>query len=44
MWIQLAIEIDAIVRSIESQKATEDDRLRTRDCWARIEGIKDKVG
>lgn len=40
---QLALEIDGIVRSLESEKASMEDRAKTRDCWARIDGIDDKV-
>lgn len=41
--LQLAFEIDAIVRSIENEKASEEDRTRTRDVWARIDGINDRA-
>lgn len=41
--MQLAFEIDGIVRSIESEKASEEDRARTRDVWARIDGINDRA-
>lgn len=40
---QLASEIDGIVRSIESEKASEEDNAKTRDIWARIEGINDRA-
>lgn len=39
----MAFEIDGIVRSIESEKASEEDRAKTRDVWARIEGITDRA-
>jgi hypothetical protein len=39
----MALEIDHIVRSIEDEKISEEERERTRDAWARIEGINDKV-
>lgn len=41
--LQLACEIDAIVRTIENEKASEEDRARTRDVWARIDGINDRA-
>lgn len=43
VYMQLAFEIDAIVRSIESEKASEEDRASTRDVWARIDGINDRA-
>lgn len=41
--LQLALEIDSIVRSIEDEKISDEQRMRTRDCWARIEGINDRT-
>lgn len=38
-------EVEEIVRSIEDQKASFEEREKTRDVWARIDGLeKDKVG
>lgn len=39
----MALEIDGLVRSIESEKIEEDEREKVRDLFARIEGINDKV-
>lgn len=39
----MALEIDAIVRSIENEKISEDERLKCRDAFARIDGLRDKV-
>ena len=37
-------EIEGIVRTIEDEKGSQEERERTRDVWARIEGLeKDKV-
>ena len=37
-------EVEEIVRTIEDEKASSEERERTRDVWARIEGLdKDKV-
>jgi hypothetical protein len=37
-------EMEAIVRSIEDEKSGNEEREKTRDVWARIEGLeKDKV-
>ncbi|GAA6062608.1 hypothetical protein JCM10212_002202, partial [Sporobolomyces blumeae] len=35
----MALEVDALVRSIEDEKIEEDQRERTRDVLARIDGI-----
>lgn len=38
-------EVELIVRSIEDEKSSSEEREKTRDVWARIEGLeKDKVG
>lgn len=38
-------EVEGIVRTIEDEKASSEEREKTRDVWARIEGLeKDKVG
>lgn len=39
----MALEIDALVRSIEDEKIEEEEREKSRDLLARIEGINDKV-
>lgn len=39
----MALEVDALVRSIEDEKIEEDEREKVRDVLARIDGIKDKV-
>lgn len=39
----MALEVDALVRSIEDEKVEEEEREKTRDALARIEGINDKV-
>jgi hypothetical protein len=39
----MAVEIDSIVKSIESEKISEEERTKVRDIWSRIEGIVDKV-
>lgn len=37
-------EVEVIVRTIEDEKASSEEREKTRDVWARIEGLeKDKV-
>ncbi|KAK4686191.1 hypothetical protein P7C73_g3945, partial [Tremellales sp. Uapishka_1] len=37
-------EVEMIVRSIEDEKASSEEREKTRDVWARIEGLeRDKV-
>lgn len=37
-------DVEAIVRGIEDEKTGQEERERTRDAWARIEGVdKDKV-
>ncbi|GAA6011746.1 hypothetical protein JCM11491_000737 [Sporobolomyces phaffii] len=38
----MALEVDALVRSIEDEKIEEDQRERTRDVLARIDGINDR--
>ena len=38
-------EVENIVRTIEDEKATMEEREKARDAWARIDGLeKDKVG
>ena len=38
-------EVEMIVRTIEDEKSSNEEREKTRDVWARIEGLeKDKVG
>jgi hypothetical protein len=38
-------EVELIVRTIEDEKAGWEEREKTRDVWARIEGLeRDKVG
>ena len=38
-------DVEEIVRSIEDEKASMEESEKTRDVWARIEGLdKDKVG
>lgn len=39
----MALEVDALVRSIEDEKVEEEEREKTRDALARIEGINDKA-
>ncbi|GAA6044251.1 hypothetical protein JCM8097_002091 [Rhodosporidiobolus ruineniae] len=39
----MALEVDALVRSIEDEKIEEEERERTRDVLARIDGINDKA-
>jgi hypothetical protein len=39
----MAVEVDSIVKSIESEKISEEERMRVRDIWSRIEGVNDKV-
>ncbi|GAA5860358.1 hypothetical protein JCM8547_003474 [Rhodosporidiobolus lusitaniae] len=39
----MALEVDALVRSIEDEKIEEEERERTRDIFARIDGINDKA-
>ncbi|GAA5909278.1 hypothetical protein JCM5296_006114 [Sporobolomyces johnsonii] len=39
----MALEVDALVRSIEDEKIEEEQRERTRDVLARIDGINDKA-
>ncbi|KIK59783.1 hypothetical protein GYMLUDRAFT_74229 [Collybiopsis luxurians FD-317 M1] len=41
--LQMVAEVESIVRSIEDEKILMEERDRTRDCWARIEGLE-KVG
>lgn len=40
--LQMVAEVESIVRSIEDEKIQKEDRDKTRDVWARIEGL-DKV-
>jgi hypothetical protein len=43
--LSMVHQVEEIVRSIEDEKTSMEERERTRDVWARIEGIeKDKVG
>lgn len=38
-------EVEMIVRGIEDEKVSKEESERTRDVWARIEGLEaDKVG
>lgn len=39
----MAVEIDSIVKSIESEKISEEERQQMRDVWSRIDGTMDKV-
>ncbi|EGG00331.1 uncharacterized protein MELLADRAFT_26699, partial [Melampsora larici-populina 98AG31] len=39
----MAISIDSIVRSIEDEKISEEERDKARDAWSRIEGMNEKV-
>ncbi|WWC60421.1 uncharacterized protein I303_102993 [Kwoniella dejecticola CBS 10117] len=42
--LSMVDQVEEIVRSIEDQKSTEEEREKTRDVWARIDGLeKDKV-
>lgn len=46
-WMQtraMALEIDALMSSIENEKVQDEEREKVRDLFARIEGINDKVG
>lgn len=37
-------EVEAIVRGIEDEKSTQEEREKSRDAWVRIDGVeKDKV-
>jgi hypothetical protein len=36
-------EVEDIVRTIEDEKASSEEREKTRDAWARIDGLRDKV-
>lgn len=38
--MSLLSEVDGIVRSMEDEKANEDEREKTRDALARIEGLE----
>lgn len=40
----MALEVDALVRSIENEKLDQLDREQARDALARIDGIRDQVG
>lgn len=33
-------EVEVIVRAIEDEKGSSEERERTRDIWARIEGLE----
>lgn len=35
--------LPGIVKSIESEKVSEEERDRLRDLWARIDSVNDKV-
>ena len=37
-------EVEAIVRGIEDEKTSQEERNKARDGWARIDGIDVKVG
>ncbi|CAH7671108.1 hypothetical protein PPACK8108_LOCUS5870 [Phakopsora pachyrhizi] len=39
----MAISIDSIVRSIEDEKISEEERDKARDVWSRIDGINEKA-
>ncbi|GAA5991356.1 hypothetical protein JCM10908_003274 [Rhodotorula pacifica] len=39
----MALEVDALVRSIENEKLEEEDREKARDALARIDGIRDQA-
>ncbi|BGP21200.1 DH domain containing protein [Rhodotorula toruloides] len=39
----MALEVDALVRSIEDEKLEEEEREKTRDALARIDGIRHKA-
>ncbi|KAG0664082.1 hypothetical protein C6P46_001943 [Rhodotorula mucilaginosa] len=39
----MALEVDALVRSIENEKVEEEDREKARDALARIDGIRDQA-
>ncbi|POY75328.1 hypothetical protein BMF94_1555 [Rhodotorula taiwanensis] len=39
----MALEVDALVRSIEDEKLDQDDRETARDALARIDGIRDQA-
>ena len=42
--LSMVDEVEEIVRSIEDEKTSAEEREKTRDVWARIEGIeRDKV-
>lgn len=38
--LQMVAEVEMIVRSIEDEKIQKEDRDKTRDVWARIEGLE----
>lgn len=43
--LNMVDEVEEIVRTIEDEKASSEEREKTRDVWARIDGLdKDKVG
>lgn len=42
--LNMVDEVEEIVRTIEDEKASSEEREKTRDVWARIDGLdKDKV-
>nr|XP_019050493.1 hypothetical protein I302_00928 [Kwoniella bestiolae CBS 10118]OCF29423.1 hypothetical protein I302_00928 [Kwoniella bestiolae CBS 10118] len=42
--LSMVDQVEEIVRSIEDEKSNEEERERTRDVWARIDGLeRDKV-
>ncbi|WRT65794.1 uncharacterized protein IL334_002743 [Kwoniella shivajii] len=42
--LSMVDEVEGIVRTIEDEKSNEEEREKTRDIWARIEGLeKDKL-
>ncbi|EIN07470.1 Dbl domain-containing protein [Punctularia strigosozonata HHB-11173 SS5] len=38
--LQMVAEVETIVRSIEDEKVQKEERDKTRDVWARIEGLE----
>lgn len=41
--VQMVVDVEHIVRSIEDEKVNKEERDKTIDAFARIEGIKDKA-
>ncbi|EIW66436.1 hypothetical protein TREMEDRAFT_16292, partial [Tremella mesenterica DSM 1558] len=42
--LEMVDEVEMIVRSIEDEKSSQEEREKTRDVWARIDGLeKDKM-